>query len=461
MALAHAYNTPSRQSRSYNIVMNPALLFVLLIVAIAALVTWWLLRALKRDRLRETPQSTSSTNVEALRIERTELDRDLKLGLLTQRAHDEAMLELEARVLKEDELDRATQTQLQKNAPKAKRALWATASFATLVPIAAIGAYFLLGAPYAVIPEVVRPPQAAQESQMDELFRVAEERLKQTPDDAKGWYLLARARASVGQFDAAMKDYEKLVTLTPNDADAWADYADAAAGKVEGKMAGKPLELVNRALAIDPKQPKALLLRGTHEIQVNDLAAAEKTFTLAKSVTDPTTGFAQIADNALKDIAARRAGSTASSNTAAGASSTSKQGDAKTSVDSTGLAGAPPLAMLSIRLSEEAAKAASNAANAAIFVIVRAVDQDKGPPLAAKKLTIASLATGTPIPLTMNDSMIGGGGLREGSEVAIEARLSINGQPQAQPGDFRSAKQRIKLANDAKVALAIDDRISN
>jgi cytochrome c-type biogenesis protein CcmH len=418
--------------------MNPALLFVIAIVVIACLVTWWLLRALKKDRLREAPQNSASTNVEALRIERAELDRDFKLGLITQSAHDEAMAELEARVLKEAALDEQSAT----NAVPVKRSLWATGSFALGVPLAAIGAYLFLGAPHAVIPEVVRPAQSAQESQMDELFRLAETRLKENPNDAKGWYLLARARASVGQFEEAMRDYEKLVALTPNDADAWADYADAAAGKAEGKMAGKPLELVTRALAIDPKQPKALLLRGTHEIQINDLANAERTFTFAKSVIDPTTGFAQIADNALKDIAARRGGAAP----AASASSETKPASAAT------------LAQLSLSFSDEAKKAGGASGNAAVFVIVRAAGQTSGPPLAAKKLPFASISNDA-VALSASDAMIGGSGLAAGSEVDIEARLSLSGQPQAQSGDFRSAKQRVKLGAETKASLKLDEKI--
>lgn len=422
--------------------MNPALLFVLLIVVVAALVTWWMLHALKRDRMREAPRNTASTNVEALRIERSELDRDLKLGLLTPPAHEEAMLELEARVLKESELDRSTPH----SHAQTKRSLWATATLGTLFPIAAVGGYLLLGAPHAVIPEVVRPPIAQQESQMDELFRVAEERLKAQPNDAKGWYLLARARASVGQFDAAMKDYEKLVALTPTDADAWADFADAAAGAAQGKMAGKPIELISKALALDPKQPKALLLRGTHEIQTNDLVAAEKTFTLAKTVIDPSTGFAQIADNALKDIAARRAG------VSPAIASASPAGD------SAALSPPAALAALTLTLSDEAKRAAAASANAAVFIIVRPVDRDTGPPLAAKKVA-ASTLTAAPITLAASDAMIGGSGLAAGTEVNIEARLSITGQPQAQPGDFRSAKQRMKLGADAKATLAVSEKI--
>jgi cytochrome c-type biogenesis protein CcmH len=422
--------------------MNPVLLFFSLLIVALVVLTLWLLRALKRDRLRETPRNTASTNVEALRVERSELTRDHKLGLMSDAALNEAERELEVRVLRESELD---------NAPRAaqvatgKRTKWLTATCATLLPLAAIGMYFLLGAPHAVIPEVVRPEAAKQESQMDELFRVAEERLKAEPGDAKGWYLLARAKASIGRFDDAMKDYETLVKLTPNDADAWADYADAAAGMAEGKMAGKPLELVARALAVDAKQPKALLLRGTHEIQINDLAAAEKTFTLAKSVVDPTTGFSSIAENALKDIAARKAGATVAS-----AASTAASAAAGASTASATLLNA------NISLSSEATKAASSK-DAAVFIVVRAADRDSGPPLAAKKLAPASL--NSPIAISASDAMIGGDGLKVGTEVSIEARVSVSGQPLPKPGDWKSARQRVRLGGDTAVTLVIDAKI--
>lgn len=422
--------------------MNPGLTFLVLIVVFVAAVTWWLLRALKKDRQRASA-NVRTTNVEALRIERSELDRDRKLGLLTDQAHTEAVAELEVRVLREAELDRATPV-----VNPVKRSLWASGSFAVLLPLTAIGMYFVLGAPQAVIPEVVRPDTAKQESQMDELFRVAEERLKAEPNDAKGWYLLARAKASIGRFDDAMKDYEKLVALTPNDADAWADYADAAAGAAEGKMEGKPIELIAKALAIDPKQPKALLLKGTHEIQRNDLSAAEKTFTLAKSVSEPSTAFAQIAENALKDIAARRAGVGSSATAAASASS-----------DATAAASASAaLAAVTVTLSDEAKRAATSAPNAALFIIVRAPDRDTGPPLAAKKIAASAIGS-TPITLSAGDAMIGGSGLAVGTDVVLEARLSLGGQPQAQPGDFRSAKQRIKLGDSVKLTLAVAEKV--
>ncbi len=413
--------------------MNPVLIFLVIVSLMTVIVAWWLVRPLLRTG---TAQDTSGVrNVEALQVESRELTRDHQLGLMNDASFSEATRELESRVL-----DEAALTKGSSILPRYKKT---AITLGVLLPIFTLTSYLAIGTPQGMVPEIVRPSAAAAESQMDELFRVAEEKLKAEPNDAKGWYLLARAKASVGQFDGAISAYEKVVALTPNDADAWADFADAAAGKSEGKMAGKPLELVTRALALDGKQPKALLLRGTHEIQSNQLDAAAKTFTLAKSVVDPSTGFAQIADNALKDIAAR-----------GGPAMNVTESAVKRDV-----AGAP-LLRINATLADVAKNALSTDAaknTAAVFIIIRAAGVDRGPPLAAKKLALSELTK--PIVITANDAMVGAAGLSAGTEVSVTARLSISGQPTPQAGDWQSVKRAVKLGGDTDTALLIDQPI--
>jgi cytochrome c-type biogenesis protein CcmH len=416
--------------------MNPVIIFLVIVFLITVVVAWWLVRPLLRAGTAE--DMSGRRNVEALQVESRELSRDHQLGLMNEASFNEATRELESRVL-----DEAALTKASAPLPRYKKT---AITLGVLLPIFTLTSYLAIGTPQGIVAEIVRPSAAAAESQMDELFRVAEEKLKAEPNDAKGWYLLARAKASVGQFDGAITAYEKVVALTPNDADAWADFADAAAGKSEGKMAGKPLELVTRALALDSKQPKALLLRGTHEIQSNQLDAATKTFTLAKSVVDPTTGFAQIADNALKDIAAR-GGSGA--NAATGSNTTMND-----------VSGAP-LLRINVALADATRNILTTdvAKNtAAIFIIIRAVNVDRGPPLAAKKLTLNELDK--PITITANDAMVGAAGLSAGAEVSVTARLSVGGQPTPQAGDWQSAKRAVKLGSNTDATLLIDQSVT-
>ena len=417
--------------------MNPAIVLVAAILFITIMVLWLLLRPLLARRVatgagRDQANDTDigNTNVDALRVELTEARRDHQLGLLTTEGLAEAERELQSRVLAEAEAERVVSAG---RYPRTAVALGVT------VPLLAIGSYLLIGSPAAAIPEVARPPAPATtaqnaDQQMDELFRMAEERLQQNPGDLKGWLLLARAKSSVGRFAEALQAYEKATALAADDADVWADYADAAAGQGQGKIDGQPIALVNKALAIDPRNPKALLLKGTWEIQQSQFAAAEKTFSLARSLVEANSGFAQIADNALADIKSRGAGTSGNGTATAAASSA-------------------PLATLQLQLSPDARKAAT--ASSAVFLIVRATGADRGPPLAAKRIDVGSLDK--PVLLNAADAMIGGAGLKDGAEVTLQARLSLNGQPTAQNGDWQSEKTSTKLP--ATSAIRIDQRV--
>ena len=421
--------------------MNPSLAFVALLAVITALVLWIVLRPLLRRRI-DAKAATVDTNVQALRIELYEARRDRKLGLLSDAGLIEAERELEGRVLSESEASLApTATAL-----RYKRTAIA---LGVLLPVLAIGGYAAVGMPVAVVPEVIRPPQvaSAQDEQMAELFKMAEERLNKEPNDVKGWILLARAKASVGLFDGAMRDYEKAAALTPNDSELWSDFADAAAGKSQGRMDGKPLEYINKALALDGKNAKALLLRGTYEMQKNDFAAAEKSFTLAKSQVDPKSGFAQIADNALADIKTRQGGTASAPARSVDTSAVPEAASASDAV----------LVTVQLQLGAEARKAVSANAGASVFMIVRTLGVDRGPPLAARKIPVSELDK--PILLTAADAMIGGAGLKPDSDVSIQARLSLTGQPSAQNGDWQSEKTSLRLPTKS-ASLTIDQPVS-
>ena len=427
--------------------MNPAILFLIIVAVITAVVLWIVLRPLLAKRASNTNLANASgqSNVDALRIELVEARRDQKLGLLSEASLAEAERELETRVLAE------SQQVANPTAPRYKRTAIA---LGVLLPVLAVGGYAAVGSPAAVVPEIARAAPAAPvaqseaDKQMDELFKMAEERLRKEPNDVKGWLLLARAKASVGMFDGAMKAYEKAAALDPKDSEMWSDYADSAAGMSQGKMDGKPIELINKSLALDGKNIKALLLRGTWELQKNDLVAAEKSFTLAKSVSEPNSGFAQIADNALGEITSRRGGTPA-----VGAGTPTPD-----AVPAPAPSVAPDavLATVTLQLSADARKAAN--ATSAVFLIVRAAGAERGPPLAAKKLALAD--AGKPILLTSADAMIGGAGLKPGADVVLQARLSLTGQPMAQAGDWESAKTGAKLPS-AALNLVIDQPVKN
>src|SRR5262249_27649363 len=68
--------------------------------------------------------------------------------------------------------------------------------------------------------------------------------------------------------------YEQAVQRLPNDSRLLADYADVAAMAQGRRLQGKPETLIERALAADPRNAKALSLSGTVAFEKGDYAGA-------------------------------------------------------------------------------------------------------------------------------------------------------------------------------------------
>jgi len=76
------------------------------------------------------------------------------------------------------------------------------------------------------------------------------------------------------KYGDAAKAYAKATELNPKDADLLAEYAFATAMSEGRSLEGKPLEIINRALKIDPNNAKALQLAGSAAFQAKDYKKA-------------------------------------------------------------------------------------------------------------------------------------------------------------------------------------------
>ena len=87
-------------------------------------------------------------------------------------------------------------------------------------------------------------------------------RLDENPGDMQGWRMLARSYSTLRKYDESSKAYARAVALKPDDADLLADYALALTMARGQQIEGEPMELVNKALKLEPENPKALQLAG-------------------------------------------------------------------------------------------------------------------------------------------------------------------------------------------------------
>ena len=149
-----------------------------------------------------------------------------------------------------------------------------------LLPVLAFGLYSIYGDPGAVSGVFgttaltgVDPPTTP--ASRDELVR----HLKRNPGDGRGFVLLARMEFASDQFAQAAAAYASAIALSSKvaaDPAVWCEYADAVGMAQGGTLAGKPRELVVRALALNPAFPAALEMAGGAAFEAQDYATAAR-----------------------------------------------------------------------------------------------------------------------------------------------------------------------------------------
>ena len=261
------------------------------------------------------------------------------------------------------------------------------------------------------------------------------ERMKSRPDDAEGWTMLARSYAVLGRYAEAVPAYRRATQLEPKNAGLLADYADALGAASEGHVTPEFSALLERALAIDPLQPKALALAGTVAFERGDFAQAAAQWQRIADSLPPASEFRQQVQANI-DEARRRESLTANISPSKGAAS---------SVTSSRAAGVSGTVTLAPALVTRVAPTDT------VFVFARSAEGGRMP-LAVVRATVADL----PLHFKLDDSMaMTTMKLSDAKQVIVGARISKSGNAIPQAGDLSGESGPIAPEKD-DVAIAID-----
>ena len=282
------------------------------------------------------------------------------------------------------------------------------------------------------------PEHSGDDGQIDAMLARLAQRLTANPDDAEGWAMLARSYAARGRFDEALPAFRKVVALRPDSAQALADYADGLASAPGNSLAGEPEQLVKKALAIDPRNVKALALAGTIAFDRADFAGAIAFWERALSAIEPGNAFARQLQGALAD-ARERAGLPR----VAVAIAAEKAPALPAPADS-GTAGAGRI--VTGRVSLVASLRSAVAADDTVFIYAS--------PAAGSKMPFAVLrkrGADLPLDFTLDDSlaMSPAARLSTASEVIVSARVSKSGSATPQSGDLQVTSAPVAVGGPA------------
>ena len=401
------------------------------VLAAAVLVAATLLLLLRpwRKAPKADAATTREINAGVYRDQLLELDRDLTAGTLSPTDHEQARAELQRRLL-----DDAALAETPAAAPFGMRRT--ALALVLVLPLATAGLYTWLGSPAALD---ARATRSVTQQDVEKMVSDLADRVAKNPSDTKGWIVLARSYRAMNRLPQSEDAFNHIGDTLYQDATLLAEYADVLATRAMGNFNGKPMEMVTRALQVDPEHPMALSLAATAAYNRSDFAQAVVHWEHLLRIVPAESDDAKWLSEAVAKTRAQMGSPAASQAVAAAA-------DKKTANASVGGMS------ISGRVSLAPALASKVAPTDTVFIFARS---PQGPrmPLAVQRGHVADL----PFDFKLNDSMAMSPEFKisGAAEVRIEARISKNGSATPGPGDLIGVGPVVKPGT-SKVALQID-----
>lgn len=285
---------------------------------------------------------------------------------------------------------------------------------------------------YATIGTPGGESAGSETASVEEMVAGLAQRLHDNPDDLAGWKMLGRSYFQLGVYDKAVEAFERAVAMeSSSNGQTLVDLGEAVWMQNQRSLTGRAAELFEHAIATSPDNPKVLFYAGLAAMERGErFLAADRWETLL--ATSPPEGIRDILRQRVAEL----------------------RGE-EPPVEAAPAVPAPrgPIVSATIELGQAAANAVDP--NATVFIIARDPAQPR-PPIAAVRRRVAELPA--TVALSDSDAMVPGRLLSGFSELEIIARVSMSGQPVAQPGDWYGGKI-IRPSEAGEIAIVIDREV--
>jgi cytochrome c-type biogenesis protein CcmH len=256
-------------------------------------------------------------------------------------------------------------------------------------------------------------------------------RLQENPEDLAGWKMLGRSYLQLQNFPGAVAAFEKAVEMeSAQNGQTLADLGEAVLMTDQSTLLGRAGQLFENALALTPDNPKALFYSGMAAVQRGDNALAAERWEALLATSPP-----ENVQNILRQRIAELRG--------------------ETQAPVAPVAVEQPGAVVDVVVSLGSAATQANLPDTTVFIIARDPNQPS-PPIAAVRRRLSELPA--TIAIGDSDAMIPGRVPSGFANLEIVARVSLSGQPVAQPGDWYG-QQQVTTATSDTVEIVINQQV--
>lgn len=418
------------------------MMFWLIIFLATLAVLVLLLRPWSRTRGADVSEVDDGLRISIYQQNLRELDREFERGQLNRDQLANVRNELELSLLAEIERDKVLNGSGHATASRQSSHFTAVIPVVLLV-VLAIPLYLYIGNPQ--LNELKQFSRLAAEGEggtpppLDGVVPVMQRHLHKNPRDANGWLLLSDMYSSMQDYTAAVNAIERLYQITGDDPDVMLRYANALIMANNGKFSGKPAELAQRVLELEPANYTALLFAGMAEDEAANYQQANEYYKKLLPALQANPQLLQTINQliARNEQLLRDAG---------GADSAS---------ESTAETQAANLNTASLRVGVRVSSdlAGQYRPEDTLFIYAQAID---GPPM---PLAVSRNKAGElPIEVTLDDSMamMPAMKLSAFTRVKLQARISRTGNAQPESGDLVGLLAEVDVSGTESINLVID-----
>ena len=271
-------------------------------LALTAIAVAAILRPLMR---RAAPAaSRASHGLAVYRDQLAELARDRERGLISDEEARGAEAEIGRRILT---LSRDGEDA---PAPTAKRSWFGPTVLAAIAVFAALGVYFLVGAPgapdrpFAARQTELEKARGEQNKALEAQAAELAAKLAAAPDDQNGWVQLAMMQQALGRYEDAVSSYRRAYTLSGGAPEIASSLGEALVLAAQGQVTPEAKTLFEGALEREKREPRARFYLGLAESQAGRLPEALKIWAALAAESQPNAPWMPVLTARIRQAAA-------------------------------------------------------------------------------------------------------------------------------------------------------------
>ena len=246
------------------------MIFWIAVAVLAAAVTYAVTRPLGRAR---DVGTTGQSDLAVYKDQLQEIDSDRARGLLSDAEAEAARLEISRRVLRQADDDKklvaAEKAEPQRSLLPVFYAAWAA------IPALSLALYMFYGAPGKPgQPLSERLAAKVDTAQTNDLVAKVEARLREHPEDGKGWDVIAPIYMAQGNFEDAANAYATAMKYLGETAKRLEGFSVARIRASNDLVPEDAKKSLNRALELEPKHPEPRIWLGLGKEQEGNITGA-------------------------------------------------------------------------------------------------------------------------------------------------------------------------------------------